>query len=212
MPGSPRRSTATSPGRATVRRRDSGRAASASSPPTTGIGLVLLPTGLASVVGGVVGGPVVERYGPRALVAAGALLGIAGHAWLALADTSPAALSVGSAFVGLAWVLDPDRHRVGRHPQCAPRQHERRGCRQRCDAQHRVRDRRAGRVRDCRGPRRGWGIPGRVRLHLGLCDGRPRSALLLPASTPMPARIGHATAAEAGTVAVTGVRARESRR
>ena len=49
------------------------------------------------------GGRVVERYGPRALVAAGGLLGIAGYAWLALAHSSPAALSVGSALVGLAW-------------------------------------------------------------------------------------------------------------
>jgi MFS family permease len=70
---------------------------------TTAIGLVLLPTGLASVVGGVVGGRVIERYGPRALVAAGGLLGIAGYTWLALAHSSPVALSVGSGLVGLAW-------------------------------------------------------------------------------------------------------------
>jgi MFS family permease len=72
---------------------------------TTAIGLVLLPTGLASVVGGVVGGRVIEEHGPRALVAAGALLGIAGYTWLALAHSSPVALSFGSGLVGLAWGL-----------------------------------------------------------------------------------------------------------
>jgi MFS family permease len=72
---------------------------------TTAIGMVLLPTGLASVVGGLVGGRVVERRGPRALVAGGAVLGIAGYASLALAHSSPAALAIGSAVIGLAWGL-----------------------------------------------------------------------------------------------------------
>jgi MFS family permease len=42
---------------------------------TTGIGLVLLPTGVASLVGGVAGGRAVDRVGPRALVAGGSILG-----------------------------------------------------------------------------------------------------------------------------------------
>jgi MFS family permease len=70
---------------------------------TTAIGLVLLPTGVASLVGGIAGGRSVERVGPRALVAAGAALGVAGYASLAVADASPATLAAGSAAVGLAW-------------------------------------------------------------------------------------------------------------
>jgi MFS family permease len=70
---------------------------------TTGIGFVLLPTGLASVLGGVVGGRVVERAGPRALVAAGAALGIGGYTSLALVHDTVGALAIGSAAVGLAW-------------------------------------------------------------------------------------------------------------
>ena len=70
---------------------------------TTGIGLVLLPTGLASVLGGFVGGRAIDRAGPRALVAAGAVLGMAGYASLAAAHASPVALAVGSAAIGLGW-------------------------------------------------------------------------------------------------------------
>jgi MFS family permease len=70
---------------------------------TTGIGLVLLPTGLASLVGGVAAGRVVDRVGARALVAVGAALGAGGYTSLALAHASPAALAIGSAVVGLAW-------------------------------------------------------------------------------------------------------------
>jgi MFS family permease len=72
---------------------------------TTAIGLVLLPTGLASVVGGLAGGRVVERLGPRALVGAGALMGVAGYTSLALAHSSPAPLAFGSGAVGFAWGL-----------------------------------------------------------------------------------------------------------
>ena len=72
---------------------------------TTGIGLVLLPTGLASVLGGLVAGRAIERAGPRALVAAGAVLGVAGYTELALAHSSPLALTVGSAALGLGWGL-----------------------------------------------------------------------------------------------------------
>ena len=72
---------------------------------TTGIGLVLLPTGVASLLAGVAGGRVLERAGPRALVAGGAALGIAGYASLALVHDTAAALAIGSAAVGLAWGL-----------------------------------------------------------------------------------------------------------
>jgi MFS family permease len=72
---------------------------------TTGIGLILLPTGIASVAGGWAGGRVVERFGPRPLLAAGAALGIAGYGFLALVHDSPPALAIGSATLGLAWGL-----------------------------------------------------------------------------------------------------------
>jgi hypothetical protein len=42
---------------------------------TIGIGLVLLPTGVASLLGGLAAGRAVARLGPRALVAGGAALG-----------------------------------------------------------------------------------------------------------------------------------------
>ena len=70
---------------------------------TTGIGLILLPTGLASLAGGLAGGRAVDRLGPRVLVAGGAALGIAGYTFLALTDASPATLAIGSAALGLAW-------------------------------------------------------------------------------------------------------------
>jgi predicted MFS family arabinose efflux permease len=72
---------------------------------TTGIGLILLPTGVASVAGGLAGGRVLSRVGPRALVASGSVLGIAGYTLLALAHPSPATLTIGSAAIGLAWGL-----------------------------------------------------------------------------------------------------------
>jgi MFS family permease len=72
---------------------------------TTEIGLVLLPTGVASMVGGVVAGRVLERLGSRTLVAAGGALGVAGYAVLALADVSAASLAAGSGLLGLAWGL-----------------------------------------------------------------------------------------------------------
>jgi MFS family permease len=72
---------------------------------TTGIGLVLLPTGVASLGGGDIGGRVMERAGARTLVASGSVLGIAGYTSLALAHASPAALAIGSAAIGLAWGL-----------------------------------------------------------------------------------------------------------
>jgi MFS family permease len=70
---------------------------------TTGIGLVLVPTGVASVVGGLAGGRLLDRAGPRALVATGGVLGMAGYLSLALFHASPVALAAGSAIVGLGW-------------------------------------------------------------------------------------------------------------
>jgi MFS family permease len=72
---------------------------------TTGVGLVLLPAGLASVLGGLAGGRAVRHVGPRALVAAGSASAIAGCAFLALADVSTATLAIGAAAVGLAFGL-----------------------------------------------------------------------------------------------------------
>lgn len=72
---------------------------------TTGIGLILLPTGVASLADGLAGGRAIERLGPRTLVAGGSALGIAGYTSLALAHASPATLAIGSAAVGLAWGL-----------------------------------------------------------------------------------------------------------
>jgi predicted MFS family arabinose efflux permease len=72
---------------------------------TTGIGLILLPTGLASVAGGWVGGRIVDRLGPRALLAAGATCGMGGYVFLALVHGSSVALGAGSGALGLAWGL-----------------------------------------------------------------------------------------------------------
>jgi MFS family permease len=72
---------------------------------TTEIGLVLLPTGLASLAGGFAGGRTPERAGPRMLIACAAALGIAGYAFLALAEASPPTLAIGSGALGLAWGL-----------------------------------------------------------------------------------------------------------
>ena len=149
------------------------------------------------MVGGVVGGPVVERYGPRALVAAGALLGIAGHAWLALADTSPAALSVGSAFVGLAWGLiltgiasvvirsaPPDSTSVAVAVNAVTR-----------NTAFAIGAQVAFAI--VAGPDVAGAFPAESGFTWAFAMGGLGSALLLPASTLMPARIGHATAAEA---------------
>ena len=149
------------------------------------------------MVGGVVGGPVVERYGPRALVAAGALLGIAGHAWLALADTSPAALSVGSAFVGLAWGLiltgiasvvirsaPPDSTSVAVAVNAVTR-----------NTAFAIGAQVAFAI--VAGPDVAGAFPAESGFTWAFAMGGLGSALLLLASTLMPARIGHATAAEA---------------
>ncbi len=69
---------------------------------TSRIGLILLPTGLAALVGGWAAGRTIDRLGPRTLVAVGSVLGISGYVSLALAHTTAFALATGSAVVGLA--------------------------------------------------------------------------------------------------------------
>jgi MFS family permease len=71
----------------------------------TEIGLVLVPTGIASLVGGFVGGRVVDLVGSRLLVAIGSAVGVVAYLWLSLAHGSVAEVSAGSALVGLAWGL-----------------------------------------------------------------------------------------------------------
>ena len=72
---------------------------------TTGIGLVLAPTGIVALAGGWVGGRAVDRLGPRAVVACGSALGIAAYLSLAFEHNTPAALTSGSAVIGLGWGL-----------------------------------------------------------------------------------------------------------
>jgi MFS family permease len=72
---------------------------------TIGIGWILLPNGLAALFAGWLGGRVVDRVGPCALVAAGALLGIVAYVWFAYEHDARAALMVGAAVLGLGWGL-----------------------------------------------------------------------------------------------------------
>jgi MFS family permease len=69
---------------------------------TLGIGLILLPTGLAALGGGWAAGRIMDRVGPRALVAAASALGIAAYVFLTLSHDTAVALTTGSAAVGLA--------------------------------------------------------------------------------------------------------------
>lgn len=70
---------------------------------TTEIGLVLLPSGLAAMVSAWAGGRLVDRAGPRLLVACGSVLGIAAYVFLALADWTAPTLASASGVLGLAW-------------------------------------------------------------------------------------------------------------
>ena len=70
---------------------------------TLRVGLVLFPTGIATLLSSWASGRLVDRIGPRALVAVGSLISLAGYVSLALAHSSPFALGAGSAIVGLAW-------------------------------------------------------------------------------------------------------------
>ena len=68
---------------------------------TTQIGLLLVPWSVAGMLTSWLGGRVVERVGPRALVSLGSLLGIAGYISLTAAHASTAALALGSTTIGL---------------------------------------------------------------------------------------------------------------
>jgi MFS family permease len=72
---------------------------------TLEVGLTLFPTGIATMISAWAAGRLVDRIGPRALVAGGSLLGLAGYVSLALAHATPLALGAGSAVVGLSWGL-----------------------------------------------------------------------------------------------------------
>lgn len=69
---------------------------------TTGIGLILVPTGVAALVGGWAGGRTLDRFGPRALVGAGSALGIATYICLVFAHSTTLALATASAVGGFA--------------------------------------------------------------------------------------------------------------
>jgi MFS family permease len=72
---------------------------------TIGIGLVLVPNGILGLFAGWLSGRVVERVGPRALVASGAAIGIAAYAWFAYSHSTKASLAAGIAVLGLGWGL-----------------------------------------------------------------------------------------------------------
>jgi MFS family permease len=69
---------------------------------TTEIGLVLMPTALASLVAGWLGGKALDRVGSRALVVAGALVAIAAYVSLALAHDSWIELTIPAGVLGLS--------------------------------------------------------------------------------------------------------------
>jgi MFS family permease len=72
---------------------------------TMELGLILFPTGVTAMISALVAGRVMDRIGPRAVVAVGSLLSFAGYLFLVFAHSTPLALAVGSATVGLAWGL-----------------------------------------------------------------------------------------------------------
>src|SRR5262245_52480069 len=70
---------------------------------TTQTGLLLVPACVAALVASAAAGRSIERVGPRALVAAGAVCGIAGNLALAVWNDTGAALAIGGSVVGLGW-------------------------------------------------------------------------------------------------------------
>ena len=72
---------------------------------TTRIGLVLLPSGLASIVSARASGRLVDRVGLRVLAISGSLFGIVAYVWFAAAHSTAVALAFGSAMLGVAWGL-----------------------------------------------------------------------------------------------------------
>jgi MFS family permease len=71
----------------------------------TEVGLLLVPTSVAGLLGGWAGGRTIDVLGPRNQVSLGALVGVAGYVSLALAHDTAFALASGSASIGLAWGL-----------------------------------------------------------------------------------------------------------
>jgi MFS family permease len=72
---------------------------------TTEIGLLLVPSCIASLVTAYTAGWLNDRVGARAIVAAGAMCGIAGNVFLAFAHESTLSLAVGTAVIGAGWGL-----------------------------------------------------------------------------------------------------------
>jgi MFS family permease len=69
---------------------------------TTQIGVLLAPTSVGCLVGGWIGGRVVDVVGSRALIAMGSLIGIGAYGSLALAHGSWAELSIPTAALGVS--------------------------------------------------------------------------------------------------------------
>jgi predicted MFS family arabinose efflux permease len=69
----------------------------------TEIGLILVPTAIAGMIGGWSGGRLFHRLGPRAQVSLGGLLGVVGYLSLLTAHDSAFALAFGSAVIGFGW-------------------------------------------------------------------------------------------------------------
>lgn len=70
---------------------------------TIQIGLLLVPTSVAGFTASWLGGRIVDRVGPRALFAVGALCGIVGYVSLTVEHSTFAALALGSAVIGIGW-------------------------------------------------------------------------------------------------------------
>jgi predicted MFS family arabinose efflux permease len=73
----------------------------------TEIGLLLLPTSLAGLLGGWWGGRAFDRIGARAQVTLGALLAAVGYVSLAANHDTVLSLAAGSALIGFSWGLVP---------------------------------------------------------------------------------------------------------
>jgi hypothetical protein len=72
---------------------------------TTEIGLLLIPTSVAGLAASSLGGRAVDRFGSRALVATGGIVGVGGYVSLALWHNSVFALGTASAGIGSSWGL-----------------------------------------------------------------------------------------------------------
>jgi MFS family permease len=72
---------------------------------TIGIGWILLPYGLAGFIAGWLAGRIVDRVGPRTLVASGALLGTVSYISFASAHGTRPSLMLGATLLGLGWGL-----------------------------------------------------------------------------------------------------------